>query len=122
MPEFNPEKHYYGSVCKRGHGAELGFSMRYASNKSCVECMSIPQKNGDRREYDKTYKREYRKTEKGRETCKKATKKYKASEKGRECERKYRKTLRGQETKRCRSKRISKNNKFYEWLEANNDN
>lgn len=35
MPEFNPDKHYYGTPCKHGH--ESG--MRYRSTQACVTCV-----------------------------------------------------------------------------------
>jgi len=37
MIKFNPEKHYYGTVCKRGH------TTRYISCGACVQCQQENQ-------------------------------------------------------------------------------
>jgi hypothetical protein len=37
--EFDPERFFLGSLCKRNHDTEsLGFSLRYCSDKTCVQC------------------------------------------------------------------------------------
>jgi hypothetical protein len=47
MPKFNPEKHYLGTLCKRGHDYEgTGKSIRYKRNRGCVKCDLL--RNSDR--------------------------------------------------------------------------
>jgi len=40
--KFNPEKHYLGSLCKRGHEWEgSGKSLRYINNRGCFYCTKL---------------------------------------------------------------------------------
>lgn len=42
--KFNPEKHYLGTLCARGHNYKDEKSLRYLSNNQCYKCC-ICQKN-----------------------------------------------------------------------------
>ncbi len=40
--KFNPEKHYLGTLCKRGHEWEnSGKSLRYIKSNQCIKCLKI---------------------------------------------------------------------------------
>lgn len=41
MIKFNPEKHYLGKVCKRNHVHLNDCSIRFHSNRCCIECVKL---------------------------------------------------------------------------------
>lgn len=53
--DFNPDKHFLGSLCKRGHSwQDTGQSLRLIKNRTCLECARM----ADRKRYAEPEKRE----------------------------------------------------------------
>jgi hypothetical protein len=54
--KFNPDKHYLGTLCKRGHEWEKsGKSLRYKSIRTCFQCNQIKNKKQVENKYFKKY-------------------------------------------------------------------
>ena len=60
--KFNPEYHYLGTLCKRGHNWEnTGKSPRWNSGHACLICAKLRSQRPDERQKRRDYQKEYRK-------------------------------------------------------------
>ena len=67
MPELNPEMHYLGKLCKRGHKhIDTDVSLRYKSSHRCVQCAKDHGKKPESLLTQKKYREEHREELRGK--------------------------------------------------------